>query len=199
MPDDSFKLIFLAGLIAAEVIRFPHRMRVKRERRQKKGGDDRTRAIDLALDLLAFAGMEIIPLFYIFGTWLDFADYRLPPWAGWFGTAFFGGVLWLLWRSHADLGQNWSPTVEVTEKQTLVTQGIYRSIRHPIYAAMWLWGIAQALLLQNWIAGLATLVLFTPVYFVRVPREEQMMLDHFGQEYQTYLEHTGRIFPKWEG
>jgi protein-S-isoprenylcysteine O-methyltransferase Ste14 len=89
--------------------------------------------------------------------------------------------------------------VEVTEKQTLVTQGIYRSIRHPIYAAMWLWGIAQALLLQNWIAGLATLVLFMPVYFVRVPREEQMMLDHFGQEYQTYLEHTGRIFPKLGG
>ena len=77
--------------------------------------------------------------------------------------------------------------------------GVYRYIRHPIYAVVWLSSIAQALLLQNWIAGLAGLIFFLPVYLVRVPREEQMMLDHFGQEYQTYLEHTGRIFPKLGG
>ena len=35
----------------------------------------------------------------------------------------------------------------------LVTNGIYRRIRHPMYSAFWLWAIAQALLLPNWIAG----------------------------------------------
>jgi protein-S-isoprenylcysteine O-methyltransferase Ste14 len=61
---------------------------------------------------------------------------------------------------------------------------------------MWLWGVAQVLLLQNWIAGLATLIFFGIVYFRRVPREEQMMIDNFGDEYRAYIQQTGRVFPK---
>ena len=195
--NDLFKLIFLIGLIAAEVIRFPHRMRVKQARRQKKTTDDRTRPIDLALDLAAFSGMEIIPLIYVFSGWPQFADYPRPDLLGWLGALLFAGCLYVLYRAHVDLGQNWSPTVEVTPTQSLVTSGIYGVIRHPIYAAMWLWGVAQALLLANWIAGPATLVLFGLVYFVRVPREEQMMLDHFGEEYRAYMQRTRRVIPKF--
>ena len=62
---------------------------------------------------------------------------------------------------------------------------------------MGLWGAATALLMTHWIAGLATLILFGLVYFVRVPREEQMMLDHFGEEYRAYLKRTGRVLPKF--
>jgi protein-S-isoprenylcysteine O-methyltransferase Ste14 len=58
------------------------------------------------------------------------------------------------------------------------------------------WGFAQALLLQNWIAGLSMLVFFLPVYLYRVPREEQMMLEHFGEEYRSYMNRTGRIIPR---
>ena len=194
--SDLFKLIFLIGLIVAEVIRFPHRMRNKQERRQKQSAD-RTRPIDLVLDLGAFTGMEILPLIYVFSGWPSFADYARPDVLGWLGAVVFAGCLYLLYRAHVDLGRNWSPTVEVTPTQSLVTSGIYGVIRHPIYAAMWLWGAAQALLLSNWVAGLATLVLFGLVYFVRVPREEQMMLDHFGEEYRAYLKRTGRVLPKF--
>ena len=194
---DLFKLIFLIGVIAAEVIRFPHRMRVKQARRQKTATDDRTRPIDFALDLAAFAGMEIIPLIYVFWGWPPLADYARPELLGWLGTIGFAGCLYVLYRAHVDLGQNWSPTVEVTPTQSLVTSGIYGVIRHPIYAAMWLWGAAQALLLNNWVAGPATLILFGIVYFVRVPREEQMMLDHFGEEYRAYMQRTGRVIPKF--
>ena len=73
---------------------------------------------------------------------------------------------------------------------------MFRRIRHPIYAGMWLWASAQPLLLQNWIAGFAFLVLFTPLYLLRVPREEQMMLDHFGEDYRRYLARTGRVLPR---
>ncbi|HEY9087145.1 MAG TPA: hypothetical protein VIO36_03170 [Anaerolineaceae bacterium] len=40
--------------------------------------------------------------------------------------------------------------------------------------------IAAVWLLANWIAGPACLALFLPVYLVRVPREERLMLDYFG-------------------
>jgi protein-S-isoprenylcysteine O-methyltransferase Ste14 len=195
MSETIFQYIFLAGLIAAEIIRFPHRQRNKRERLQKRTKDDRTRPGDFALDMLAFAGMEIIPLVYIFSSWLDFADYTLPLWASWLGVLIMIPMLWLLWKAHADLGQAWTPTVEITEQHKLVTGGVYAVIRHPIYAAIWLWGIAQALLLTNWIAGPAALVLFVPLYFTRVPREEQLMLDHYGDEYRAYMGRTGRVLP----
>jgi protein-S-isoprenylcysteine O-methyltransferase Ste14 len=89
-----------------------------------------------------------------------------------------------------------SPTMEIQQSHSLITCGVYRYIRHPIYAAMWLWGIAQALLLQNFIAGLAGLVSFLPLYLFRVGREEQMMSSHFGEAYQTYMNRTGRIIPR---
>ena len=70
-------------------------------------------------------------------------------------------------------GENWSPDLEIREQHTLVTEGVYRHIRHPMYAAHWLWGLGQALLLQNWIAGPSTLVALLPMYLVRVPRRSR--------------------------
>jgi len=58
------------------------------------------------------------------------------------GAVTFAVALWLLWRSHADLGRSWMGTLAIKEKHALVTQGVYRHIRHPMYAAHWLWGIA---------------------------------------------------------
>ena len=54
------------------------------------------------------------------------------------------------------------------EGHTIVTEGVYRFIRYLMYASIWLWGIAQTLLLQNWIAGWASIVLFMPMYVLRV-------------------------------
>jgi protein-S-isoprenylcysteine O-methyltransferase Ste14 len=115
------------------------------------------------------------------------------PWCGAFALA---ASLWLFWRSHADLGTNWSVTLEIRKGHELVRHGIYRSIRHPMYASIWLFGLAQGLLLQNWLAGWCAVVTFAPMYFLRTPREEQMMCEFFGPEYREYMERTGRLFPR---
>jgi len=138
----------------------------------------------------------LLPLLHMFTRWLSLADYDLPAWAGWTGIAIFAVAMWLLWRSHADLGRNWRVTTELREKHTLATGGVFRYVRHPMYSAHLLWGIAQVLLIHNWIAGLASLVIFFPFYILRVRREERMMLEQFGEEYRTYMSHTGRIFPR---
>ena len=64
-----------------------------------------------------------------------------------------------------------------------------------MYSAFWLWAIAQALLLPNWVAGFAGLVGFGTLYFGRVAREERMMLQTFGDSYREYMARTGRVFP----
>jgi protein-S-isoprenylcysteine O-methyltransferase Ste14 len=139
--------------------------------------------------------MQILPFVYLLTDWLDFADYRGSAWAGLAGALVFGAALWLLCRSHVDLGRNFSVKLQIREKHSLVTGGVYRRIRHPMYAAHLLWAIAQTLLLHNWIAGPAFLVTSLPLYLLRIPREEKMMLENFGEDYQLYMKRTGRVAP----
>lgn len=198
MLDSIFKVVFLLGLVAAAVIRAMWVARARREQRRRPGAVavDRNAPAEKPLLFLTFLGMQVIPLVYVFTRWLGFADYHVWRSLGWGGAALFAVALWLLWRSHADLGRSWSPTVEVRQEQSLVTHGVYRRVRHPMYTAHLLWGVAQVLLLQNWIAGPAFLVSQIPLYVLRIPREEQMMLAHFGEEYRTYMSRTGRLMPR---
>ncbi len=146
--------------------------------------------------LLFFDGIGmIIPLVYVFSSWLDFANYPLPDWIGWTGVALFAFAIWILYQSHANLGKNWSPVLGIQKEHTLVTSGIYKYIRHPMYAAHILWAVAQALMLHNWIAGYSFLVVMIPHYLLRVGREEAMMIEQFGSQYEEYMKRTGRIIP----
>jgi protein-S-isoprenylcysteine O-methyltransferase Ste14 len=65
-----------------------------------------------------------------------------------------------------------------------------------MYASIWLWCLAQGLMLENWLAGWTCFVAFAAMYFLRTPREERMMREFFGQEYQDYMAQTGRLFPR---
>jgi len=163
----------------------------------------RETAADLALIALASVGLVILPLAQVFTSWLDFADWGLGRGAalalGAAGAAVFGAALWLLWRAHADIGRHWSKYLQIREGHRLVTDGVYARIRHPIYAAHWLWAAAQVLLLQNWVAGPALLVTFAPIYWWRVRREERMMIEHFGDAYRSYMRCTGRVLPRAGG
>ena len=165
-------LIFLAGFIVFVGIRAVFKRRTKGNaivRREAQG-------IERALLLLLLPGVLLLPLIYLFTSWLKFADYPLPPVATSAGAILMTAALWLFWRSHADLGQNWSQTLELRKEHQLIRHGIYRSIRHPMYAAIWIWCLAQGLLLANWLAGWWALAAFAVMYFVRVPREERARL-----------------------
>jgi protein-S-isoprenylcysteine O-methyltransferase Ste14 len=190
------KFIFLVGLIIIEAIRAPHRRRNRQERRQKLIVEQRIQGAELVVLYGGLLGLYILPAIYIFTPWLDFANYHLPAWAGLIGLLLMALSIWVLWRAHADLGRNWSPSLEIPEGQSLVTQGIYHYIRHPIYASVLLSGLAQALLLQNWLAGLSGLAVFLITYLLRVPREEQMMLETYGDAYRTYMNQTSGIIPR---
>lgn len=193
MFDSIFEIFWLTGLVAGSVTRGIYAKRP----RKAEVAVDRNTGLEPLLLFLSSLGLIVLPLFYVFSPWLDFADYHLPTWACWLGVAIYASALWLLWKAHADLGRNFTPTVQLKKEHALVTQGVFRYIRHPIYAAHGLWGIAQALLLQNWIAGLSMLAFFLPLYLVRVPSEEQMMLERFGEEYRVYMNQTGRVIPKF--
>ncbi len=192
MPGSTFKILYWVGFAAAGLLR----MKEARPSKQNRIAKDREPLLDRLLLFPPFLGMFVIPLVYVLTPWLAFADYSLPAWAGWLGAVIFVLGLWLLWRSHVDLGRNWMPVLKIREEHSLVTEGVYRYIRHPMYAAHLVWGIAQPLLLWNWISGFAMLVSLLPLFLYRVPREEQMLVGQFGDQYRSYMEHTGRIIPR---
>ena len=184
--------MFVLSILLEIVIRMPY----NRIRQHTNVATDRVSATEKALLGVMTLGIFFLPVIYIFTDWLRFADYRLPFWLGIVGIVLVGLGLWLFWRSHMDLGRNWSPSLQVMEGHTLVAEGVYRTIRHPMYASQMLMGLAQILLLQNWIAGPTGLLLFLPLYLIRVPREEQMMSEQFGADYRAYMARTGRILPR---
>ncbi len=185
-------VVFLVGFIAYLGIRHEFGRRTRANEKVVRGMD----ALEKFLLFNVIAGSLVLPAVYLFSPWLEFADYRQPAFAPWCGTAFMLAALWLFWRSHADLGVNWSVTLELRKDHQLVTHGVYRLIRHPMYASIWLFAIAQALMLPNWLAGWSAFVTFAPLYFLRTPREEQMMCEHFGQAYREYMTQTGRLVPR---
>ena len=195
----SLKALYFLGVLAQIAIRLPH----ERRRNRTRIAVDRVGELERSLVGLLFVGSFLLPTLYALTPWLDRADYHQSPLGGarmgGLGATIMAGALWLFWRSHADLGRNWSPSLQLREDHELVSGGVYRYIRHPMYASQWLWVIGQVLVLRNWIAGWAGLATFVPLYALRVPREERMMLDSFGGEYRAYMHRTGRVIPRLMG
>jgi len=185
-------LVFFVGWIAYLSIRGRYARRTNRLEKVHRQIDGQEKL----LLVLVISTSTLLPLLYLFTPLLSFADYRLPSFAPWIGIGVMLLALWLFWRSHADLGDNWSVSLEVRKEHRLVTDGVYRSIRHPMYASIFLWSIAQVLLLPNWLAGWSAFATFSLMYLLRTPREERMMCEFFGQEYRDYMARTGRLFPR---
>ncbi len=74
-----------------------------------------------------------------------------------------------------DISHNWSPIAQIQTNQVLVTQGVYRYVRYPMYTAHLLWGLAQRLLITNWLVGWSGLIAFVLLCCVRIPKEEVLM------------------------
>ena len=185
-------LVFLAGFILYVAIRGLFGRRAG----QAPTKISRRDRVETILLILVGIGSLLLPILYLFTTLLGFAEYRLPVFASWAGAALMLAALWLFYRSHADLGSNWSVTLELREGHRLIREGVYRRIRHPMYAAILLFDVAQGLLLANWLAGWGALATFLLLYAVRTPREERMMAEYFGQDYRDYMRSTGRLLPR---
>lgn len=189
-----FEIVYWAAIIAEMAIRAP----ISQKQRKEAKSESRVSVQENVMLGLLFLAMFFLPLIYSATNWLDFANYSLPTWAGWLGVVLILLALLVFWRSHADLGLNWSPSLEIRTEHKLITNGIFGYIRHPMYASQLIWVIAQPLLIQNWIAGFLDLFVFITFYFLRVRAEEKMMLDTFGDDYRKYMNKTGAVIPKFK-
>jgi protein-S-isoprenylcysteine O-methyltransferase Ste14 len=184
------KAVILAASVVMVVIRAPHGRRSRGVKVVRSYRGPR----EIALLTFAWIGF-LIPLIWVASPLFSFAEYSLRPWPFGAGVLCLAVGLWWFKRSHSDLGTYWSVSLELRENHRLITQGVYRYVRHPMYAALFVYAIGQALTVPNWVAGPSYLVAFGILFALRIGAEERMMLETFGDEYAAYRARTKRLVP----
>lgn len=164
-------------------------LRVKPTRERERSRD---RLITIVVVGLAFT--------LLFANWQLIAPLRqrfLPhaSWIAWSGIALtWTGIAIAVWARHC-LGEYWSARVTLKQGHQLIRSGPYRRVRHPIYAGMLLGCVGTALVLGEWRAVVAVVLIFA-AHSRKALREESLLTKEFGQEYLSYRRRTGFLLPR---
>lgn len=126
---------------------------------------------------------------------MAWSSVRLPAPVRWAGAVLGAATLPLSWWVFESLGKNITPTVATREQHELVTAGPFRWVRHPLYAIGTTFFASLSVVAANWFMGLASLSVLV-MLLVRLPEEEERLLERFGGEYAEYMERTGRLLPR---
>jgi protein-S-isoprenylcysteine O-methyltransferase Ste14 len=108
------------------------------------------------------------------------------------GLLVVAGMLWV----HSSLSKQFSRGLEIREDHALITTGPYRWVRHPMYTIVMFLFIAIFLLTANWFIGLGGMAISLAVILSRTPREEDMLIETFGDAYSEYMRRTPRYIPR---
>ena len=110
------------------------------------------------------------------------------------GLALFIFGLLIMIIGQVTLFRNYSSTVVIRENHQLITHGIYRFTRNPIY----LGGIMVVTGLPVYIAslyGFLTMLVLIPIILNRIRLEEKLLTEEFQDAYQKYKETTKKLIP----
>ncbi len=200
MTETTFRIAFLVLFLALLMMRVYFMVQVRRsggritpdkDAIQREGG----RGVFVFRVIMFFALIAFLVMYFLGAKWIDAFRFPLPGWLRWAGFV-LGLVSVMFWTwTQVTLDRQWSAQLQLTKGHQLVTTGPYARIRHPLYSAMFGWGISLALLTANWIFVAIGMLMVVGLMW-RVPKEEQMMLEAFGDEYKVYMGHTGRFLPR---
>jgi protein-S-isoprenylcysteine O-methyltransferase Ste14 len=106
--------------------------------------------------------------------------------------------LLLTFKCWARMGSDWRMDVSVRQPANLITDGLFRHIRHPIYAFSMLLMLCSAVIVPT-----APMAVVAAVHILlmnlKARNEERHLLHTHGDAYQRYLQRTGRFFPRLGG
>jgi protein-S-isoprenylcysteine O-methyltransferase Ste14 len=180
----------MRAYFALRVHRVGERLMPDREAIEREG-----RGMFAVRVLMFFLLIAILVLYALNMPWMKVLSVPFPGWLRWAGFA-LGLVSLVFWAwTQAVLGKEWSPQLQLREEHHLMTKGPYARVRHPLYTAMLGFGISLALVTTNWVFIVLAVAVIAGLV-ARVPREEQMMIEQFGEQYKAYMQRTGRFFPK---
>ena len=116
-------------------------------------------------------------------------------WLPFIGIAFL--ISGLVFRIIAikNLDKAFSSTLQIKDKQKLITTGLYSKFRHPSYTGAWISMLGNAVLFQSIIGFIILGIGLFMVYMQRIQVEESMLLNEYGNEYERYAGRTWKFLP----
>lgn len=96
---------------------------------------------------------------------------------------------------HRELGSCFSSTLVIRENHRLVRTGPYRLVRHPMYSSYLMLFTGAFLISGNWVIGICGTAVIATLMTVRLAREEALLVEKFGAEYEEYRATTGMFIP----
>ena len=119
------------------------------------------------------------------------SPYRLS-WINMIGVVLFVLGLAIYLNARLTLGRFFSEKLRLLQTHELVTIGIYGHIRHPIYTGGMFLLLGFALMLNSFL-GFLIMLLYVPLILIRIPFEEKMLKEAFGQQYIDYMKRTKKL------
>ncbi len=195
-PEIIFRLIMVGAFIAMFGIRIYFQSRVLHEEREIKIQENK---LSLAAGSIAALTTLTFGAEYIFfpGTFSFTYALVYPDWLRWLGAIMLIAGITLLGMAHYHLDKSFYSFVVSKEEQQLVTSGPYQWVRHPIYTAYLINYVAGGLLASNLVLTFVPVIFFSLMIINRIPREEAVMREEFGQDYIELERRTGRLLPRF--
>lgn len=196
MNETIFRIIAALILFTGIGISSYYRRKADRDTGEKISRKADGRAM---MTVIRLAGLVLwlSPLVYLINPgWMAWSKVGLPEWVRWLGVGMgvlcVFGIYWLF----SSIGSGITPTSATRKEHKLVTNGIYRYIRHPLYTFGSSMFVSFGMMADNWfIAALGVLAFI--LMAARTPKEEANLIEKFGDEYREYMKRTGRFLPKF--
>jgi protein-S-isoprenylcysteine O-methyltransferase Ste14 len=161
-----------------------------------QGQKEKAKKNSIGFRLIMLFGFSLIAISLTNPSWMAWSFLQLPLWVRWCGVMLGAVAALLLFWVHHSLGKNFSSRVRIRQEHGLCISGPYRWVRHPMYTVLYLLSIAWLIATASWLVGLFWLAVQTIIIAPRIHREEAVLLEHFGDEYRSYMLKTGRFLPR---
>ncbi len=146
--------------------------------------------------IITVIGVIGIILYLLSPPWWTWTHLPLGEYIQWAGIVVsIIPIFYLVWV-HRHLDNQWSIALEIHEEHKLITTGPYRRVRHPMYLGVFVYTIGLCLISLD-ILVILFFVFTIWINYRRIPSEEQMMIDQFGDEYLEYMKKSGRLIPSF--
>ncbi|MFX1560572.1 MAG: isoprenylcysteine carboxylmethyltransferase family protein [Promethearchaeota archaeon] len=155
---------------------------------------DMGREFKILTAVITVIGAVGLVMYLISPPWWTWTRFPLEEWLQWIGIIIaIPPIFYLVWV-HRHLDTQWSIALELQEDHQLITSGPYKRIRHPMYLGIFIYTFGLSLVASD-ILVFIFFMFSIWVNYRRIPDEEQMLIDEFGDEYREYMKRSGKLLP----
>jgi len=163
----------------------------------RRAAGDKYELNRIVMGILSFGIVAYIVTLILYAVYIPLIlwfSFSLPSVIRWLGVVAALLCAPFLYWIHSTLDKQYSADLSIKDGHNLIEIGPYRKVRHPMYTVFIVFTISIAIITANVLCIIFSLLISCS--FPSIAKSEELMLiDAFGDEYNSYMGRTGRFFP----